>query len=158
MYSFKLTFECTNNVAEYEALLLGLIALKDVKAKRIDVFGDYELVVNQVNDNYQTKHPRMRAYKNKVWDMLGNFFTEYKVRVIPRRENQVANSLDTTSGNFKVPIYSTKKYKIAVVNRPSIPNNSKYLQVFEYDVKIKIFLELSGKFANTQIDIENQDS
>ena len=26
--SYKLTFECTNNVAEYEALLLGLHALK----------------------------------------------------------------------------------------------------------------------------------
>ena len=33
VYSFKLTFECTNNVAEYEALLLGLNTLKDLKAK-----------------------------------------------------------------------------------------------------------------------------
>ena len=40
VYSFKLTFECTNNVAEYEALLLGLNSLKELKAKRIDVFGD----------------------------------------------------------------------------------------------------------------------
>ena len=39
LYSFKLTFECTNNVAEYEALLLGLNALNDLKAKIIDVFG-----------------------------------------------------------------------------------------------------------------------
>ena len=30
--SYKLTFECTNNVAEYEALLLGLHALKDLEA------------------------------------------------------------------------------------------------------------------------------
>ena len=30
--SYKLTFECTNNVAEYEALLLGLHALKDLGA------------------------------------------------------------------------------------------------------------------------------
>ena len=38
--SYKLTFECTNNVAEYEALLLGLNALKDMGEKRIEVFGD----------------------------------------------------------------------------------------------------------------------
>ena len=50
--SYKLTFECTNNVAEYEALLLGLHALKDLGAQRIKVFGDAELVINQVNDNY----------------------------------------------------------------------------------------------------------
>ena len=30
--SYKLTFECMNNVAEYEALLLGLHALKDLGA------------------------------------------------------------------------------------------------------------------------------
>ena len=82
----------------------------------------------------------MREYKNEVWDMLGNFFTEYKVRVIPRRENQVADSLDTTVRSFKVPIYSKKKSKIAVVNRPSIPDNSKYWKLFEDDLQIKIFL------------------
>jgi len=45
-FSYKLTFECTNNVAEYEALLLGLHALKDLGAKRVQVFGDSELVIN----------------------------------------------------------------------------------------------------------------
>ena len=29
-YSYKLVFECSKNVAEYEALLLGLHALKDL--------------------------------------------------------------------------------------------------------------------------------
>ena len=65
-FSFKLTFECTNNVTEYEAMLLRLNALKDLGAKRIDVFGYSELVINQVNDSYQTKHPRMRAYRTDV--------------------------------------------------------------------------------------------
>ena len=125
VYSYKLNFECTNNVAEYEALLLGLNALKKLGAKRIDVFGDYELVINQVNDSYQSKHSRMRAYRNEVWDMLGNFFIEYKVRVVPIRENQVVDSLATTTRNFKVPIYSKSKYKLTVVNRTSILGNSK---------------------------------
>ena len=61
-YSYKLVFECTNNVAEYEALLLGLHALKELGARRVQFFGDSELVVNQVNENYQTRHPRMRSY------------------------------------------------------------------------------------------------
>lgn len=33
--SYKLEFKCTNNVAEYEALILGLKALKDLQAQRI---------------------------------------------------------------------------------------------------------------------------
>ena len=56
-YSFKIKFEITNNVAKYEALLLGLNALKDLKEHRIDVYGDSYLVINQVNGRYQTKHP-----------------------------------------------------------------------------------------------------
>ena len=50
--SYKLTFECTNNVAEYESLLLGFHALKDMGAKRVQVMGDSELVINQVNESY----------------------------------------------------------------------------------------------------------
>ena len=38
--SYKLTFECTNNVAKYEALLLVLNDLKDMGAKRVQVMGD----------------------------------------------------------------------------------------------------------------------
>ena len=90
-YSFKLTFECTNNVAEFEALRLGLNALKELKANRIDVYGDLELVINQVNGTYQTKHPRIRAYRNEFWDMLGNFFNEHRVMVIPRIQNRIAH-------------------------------------------------------------------
>ena len=45
-YSYKLVFECTNNVVEYEALLLALHELKDLGAKRVQIFGDSELVVN----------------------------------------------------------------------------------------------------------------
>ena len=45
-YSYKLIFECSNNVAEYEDLLLGLHALKDLGAKRVQIFGDSKLVVN----------------------------------------------------------------------------------------------------------------
>ena len=44
--SYKLAFECTNNVVEYEALLLGLHALKYLGAQKIRVLGDSELVIN----------------------------------------------------------------------------------------------------------------
>ena len=90
--------------------------------------------------------------------MLENLFTEYKFRLIPRRENQVANSLATTVGNVKVPIYSKRKYKIAIVNRPSILDKSKFWQVFENDLQIKIFLQLLDEFVNTHVDTKNQNS
>lgn len=47
--SYKLYFECTNNVAEYEALIPGLNILKKFKAKKVYICGDSELIINQVN-------------------------------------------------------------------------------------------------------------
>ena len=45
----------------------------------------------------------MRDYRNEVWDMFGNHFTEHKIRVIPRYENIVADSLVVVAGKFKTP-------------------------------------------------------
>ena len=142
---------------EYEALLLGLHALKYLGAQKIRVLGDSELVINQVNESYQTRHPRMRAYRNEVWDMIGNFFTEHTIQVVSRHENTIADSLEVAAGKFKTPIAGQKEYQVDIVNRPSIPDNSKYWQVFEDDMQIRRFLELSGEFVNTHINTENDN-
>ena len=68
--SYKLYLDCTNNVAKYEALVLRLRALKDLQVKKIDIYGDSELVVKQVRGSYQAKHLRLRSYKNLVLDLL----------------------------------------------------------------------------------------
>jgi ribonuclease HI len=85
--SYKLEFEATNNVAEYEALVLGLRAAKDMGIKEISVFGDAELVVKQVRNLYQAKHPRLRSYRNEVWDLIDSFFLAFNISFIPREEN-----------------------------------------------------------------------
>jgi ribonuclease HI len=71
--SYKLEFEATNNVTEYEALVLGLRAARDMGIKEISVFGDVELVVKQVRNLYQAKHLRLRSYRNEVWDLIDIF-------------------------------------------------------------------------------------
>ena len=78
--------------------------------------------------------------------------------MIPRYYNTVENYLAIVAGKFKTPTAGKRKYKVDIVNRPSIPDNTKYWQVFEDDMQIKIFLELSGEFVNTLIDDESADS
>ena len=73
--------------------------------------------MNQVNECYQTRHPRMRAYWNEIWDMLINLFTEHTVQVISRYENMVADSLATAARRFEAPIVGKRKYKVDIVNR-----------------------------------------
>lgn len=65
-FSHKLAFDATNNVAEYEALALGLEKARRMNIKNISIYGDSELIVQQINKVYQTKHPRMRSYRNHV--------------------------------------------------------------------------------------------
>ena len=43
--SFKLTFKVTNNIAEYEALILGLNTAKKMGIKGLKVFGDIDLII-----------------------------------------------------------------------------------------------------------------
>jgi ribonuclease HI len=72
-HSYKLSFQCTNNIAEYEALMLSLKLLKKVGAKQIMVRGDSKLIIKQIKGEYATKHPRLRAYRNVVLDALKCF-------------------------------------------------------------------------------------
>jgi ribonuclease HI len=46
--SCRLEFPCTNNTNEYEALLQGLRKEVDLKAEKIKVFGDFEIIIKQV--------------------------------------------------------------------------------------------------------------
>jgi len=121
-----LYFECTTNIVEYEALIIGLNLLREDKEKRVCYFIDSESVVKQVFGTYQTKHLRRRAYQNEVWDMFDNLFLEHKIYAISREENSITYSLATTTSAFKIPIYLNRKYEINVNHRPSIPNNIKH--------------------------------
>ena len=45
----QLSFDCTNNVAEYEACVMGLQAAIENKIKKFIVYGDSALVICQLN-------------------------------------------------------------------------------------------------------------
>ena len=45
--SAKLNFVSTNNVAEYEACIIGLEALLAIDVKEVEIYGDFALVLAQ---------------------------------------------------------------------------------------------------------------
>ena len=47
-FTARLTFDCTNNMAEYEACIMGLEEAIDHRIKIIDVNGDSAMVINQI--------------------------------------------------------------------------------------------------------------
>jgi ribonuclease HI len=150
--SYKLEFETTNNVAEYEALVLGLRAAREMGIQEVAVFGDAELVVQQIRNAYQAKHPRLRNYKNEVWDLIDNFFLAFNISFIPREDNAVVDSLAVSASQFKVPQPSMAKYDVEIKYRPSVLDNVKHWKVFEDDLEIKKFLQSVDEFSALHID------
>ena len=97
----------------------------------------------------------MISYRNLVLELLEEF-DEDTVSLIPREQNSITDSLASSASLFKMSIYPYKEQHIQVKHWPSIPDNVKNWQVFEYNHQIKRFLENEEEFINTQIDEENQ--
>lgn len=66
MFAYKLCFPCSNNEAEYKALLVGLKAAQKLGIKKLKVFGDSELVIKQVGGTFGVKNPNLPTYRATV--------------------------------------------------------------------------------------------
>jgi ribonuclease HI len=158
-FSYRLQWDIdyTNNVCEYKALILGLEATKNLNIRNLEVYGDVELIVKQINRQYLAKHPRLRTYKNCAWDLMENFFSSVNVHFIPRAENLHADALAKVASTFSPPMTFKLKYHIEFRHKPSIPDNIRHWKVFEDDEQIKKFLAAVGEFSETHVDQENQN-
>jgi len=152
--SFKLDFQVTNNIAEYEALLLGLNVAKDRGIKNIKVFGDADMIIQQVNKTFQTKHPRLKTHRDEVWRIRDSFDYFY-ISYIPRAQNQLADSLAVSASMFIPPMPPRLVYEVQMKYRPSLPDNVQHWKVFDDDDEINKFLQVIDEFSEMQIDQEN---
>jgi ribonuclease HI len=82
----------TNNVAEYEGLLMGLEALLKMGKRRVRVQSDSELLVRQLNGQYRVKDEKLQALFAKAAALLRQF-KGYRILHIPRESNKLADRL-----------------------------------------------------------------
>lgn len=66
--SYRLMFPCTNNTTSYEALIIGIKMAVELKITKLQVYGDTQIVINQVNDDYQIKDDKLMPYKRMIDD------------------------------------------------------------------------------------------
>ena len=62
-FTARLCFNCTNNMAEYEACIMGLRVAIDLRIKFLSVLGDSALVISQIKGGWRTRHPTLIPYK-----------------------------------------------------------------------------------------------
>jgi ribonuclease HI len=82
----------SNNVAEYQGLLLGLERARELGATEVDVINDSELIAKQVNGVYKVKHADMKPLHAKARAALRDF-DAWSIRSVPRAENADADRL-----------------------------------------------------------------
>jgi len=83
---------CTNNEAEYRALIMGLEEAVRRGYNRLDIFLDSELVVRQINGVYRIKSKNLLKYILQVRNLL-SLIREYKMAHIDRSHNRMADQL-----------------------------------------------------------------
>ncbi|XP_073152354.1 uncharacterized protein [Henckelia pumila] len=90
--SIRLDFKASNNEAEYEALLLGLKAARNLGISRATLYSDSQLAIQQSKGKFEIKDDKMRKY-SKALDKAKEGFTELNLELIPRAENIKADYL-----------------------------------------------------------------
>ncbi|XP_019195871.1 PREDICTED: uncharacterized protein LOC109189716 [Ipomoea nil] len=101
-YSFTLTETCSNNVAEYQALILGLEIATDMKQLRINIYGDSKLVINQVLGLYEVKKAELVPYNNYA-KILMQWLGDVTIEHVPMKENKQADALAALASTIAHP-------------------------------------------------------
>jgi ribonuclease HI len=91
-YVLRLHLPTSNNVVEYEACLHGMRIAVELGVKRLFVYGDSALVINQLNKDWDTTSEKMDAYCKEIRKLEAKFYgIEYTHMV--RDKNKAADEL-----------------------------------------------------------------
>ncbi|MEN6433868.1 MAG: ribonuclease HI family protein [Smithella sp.] len=83
---------CTNNIAEYRALIMGLNGALDNGYKNLEVYLDSELLARQINGSYRVKNENLKILMKDIRGLLASF-DSVAVRHVPRLHNSHADRL-----------------------------------------------------------------
>uniref|UniRef100_A0A2N9FMN2 RNase H type-1 domain-containing protein n=1 Tax=Fagus sylvatica TaxID=28930 RepID=A0A2N9FMN2_FAGSY len=97
----KLGFDCTNNMTEYEACIVGLQAALEFGAYELEVFGDSLLIVSQTNGEWQARDPKLIPYQRYISRLVPKF-KYITFTYTPRAHNHFADALATLASLIKL--------------------------------------------------------
>jgi ribonuclease HI len=139
-HAIRLEFSCTNNEAEYEALIQGMILAQEMQIEHIIVTGEFELVINHVTQRYKIKKERLKLYFKRVNELMESF-NSFNISFIPRENNHMKDSLALAASlSNPYDIQSKMSFQVERKFRPSVLDNVEYLQVFENDEQLEFFV------------------
>jgi ribonuclease HI len=84
--------QCTNNIAEYQALILGLKGALACGYKHLEIYLDSELLANQINGSYKVRNENLKILMQEVRRLL-SLFESSQVKHVLRCHNARADKL-----------------------------------------------------------------
>src|SRR5215216_63411 len=91
-YVLQILYTDSNNAAKYEALLHGLRMAVSMGIQRLEVRGDSNLAISQINGEFDAKDPKMAAYRNAVLSISARF-EGLEFHHVAHESNQAADIL-----------------------------------------------------------------
>jgi ribonuclease HI len=82
----------TNNIAEYTALIFGLQQALVLKASKVIVITDSELMCEQVKGSYKVKNDKIKLLHEQVKQLVGGFCS-FEIKHVLREQNKDADRL-----------------------------------------------------------------
>lgn len=86
----------TNNVAEYSAVkeaLVWVVAHYPLPFPQLSFLLDSNLVVQQLNRQFQIKEPRLMGYAGEIWQLLKKNGIIATFNYVPRTQNRAADAV-----------------------------------------------------------------
>ncbi|CAL8119209.1 unnamed protein product [Prunus armeniaca] len=111
--SFKLDFPCTNNVAKYEAFIMGLSIAKEMGAEKAKILGDSNLVLSQLQGSFAVKEATLAPYRTAA-ERLINSFKQIVMEHILGVTNRYADALATLGSKLS---FVQEQPNITVIRR-----------------------------------------
>ncbi|GKV42187.1 hypothetical protein SLEP1_g49624 [Rubroshorea leprosula] len=99
--SFQLDFDCTNNQVEYEALIIGLEMLVELKVSMVEVIGDSQLVLKQLSGEYKCASLALAPYFALAVQLLEEF-DDVSIRHVSRDQNYEANEMAQIASGLRI--------------------------------------------------------
>ena len=90
--AIRLNFPASNNKTKYETIIVGLDLAISVYLEKIIIRSDSQLVVGQVNREYETGDQHMTKYVSLINLRLG-IFVAWRLEHVPRSSNKKADAL-----------------------------------------------------------------
>jgi ribonuclease HI len=125
-YVLQILWEVSNNEAEYEALLHGLRLAISLRIKRLLVYGDSLLVVQQVNKEWDCNKEMMDAYVQEV-RKLENKFSGLEVHHVVWEHNigaDILSKLGSTHAQVPVGVFIQELKQLSIKSSPQVTTDN----------------------------------